>query len=29
MALKLGTIADLIAHRRRTERLVKRVEEAC
>ena len=23
--LKLGTIADLIAHRRRTERLVKRV----
>ncbi len=26
--LKLGTIADLIAHRRRTERLVKRVEEA-
>ncbi len=24
--LKLGTIADLIAHRRRTERLVKRVE---
>ncbi|MBO1074330.1 3,4-dihydroxy-2-butanone-4-phosphate synthase [Roseomonas marmotae] len=25
--LKLGTIADLIAHRRRTERLVKRVEE--
>ncbi len=26
-ALKLGTIADLIAHRRRTERLVKRVQE--
>ena len=26
--IKLGTIADLIAHRRRTERLVKRVEEA-
>jgi 3,4-dihydroxy 2-butanone 4-phosphate synthase/GTP cyclohydrolase II len=26
-ALKLGTIADLIAHRRRTERLVQRVEE--
>jgi 3,4-dihydroxy 2-butanone 4-phosphate synthase/GTP cyclohydrolase II len=26
--LKLGTIADLIAHRRRTERLVTRVEEA-
>ncbi len=26
-ALKLGTIADLIHHRRRTERLVKRVEE--
>jgi 3,4-dihydroxy 2-butanone 4-phosphate synthase/GTP cyclohydrolase II len=26
--LKLGSIADLIAHRRRTERLVKRVEEA-
>jgi len=26
--LKLGTIADLIAHRRRTERLVQRVEEA-
>ncbi|MFL1463647.1 3,4-dihydroxy-2-butanone-4-phosphate synthase [Roseococcus sp. DSY-14] len=26
--LKLGTIADLIAHRRRTERLVRRVEEA-
>ena len=25
--LKLGTIADLIAHRRRTERLVKRVQE--
>lgn len=25
--LKLGTIADLIAHRRRTERLVKRIEE--
>jgi 3,4-dihydroxy 2-butanone 4-phosphate synthase/GTP cyclohydrolase II len=25
--LKLGTIADLIAHRRRTERLVTRVEE--
>ena len=25
--LKLGTIADLIAHRRRTERLVKREEE--
>jgi len=25
--LKLGTIADLIAHRRRTERLVRRVEE--
>jgi len=25
--LKLGTIADLIAHRRRTERMVKRVEE--
>jgi 3,4-dihydroxy 2-butanone 4-phosphate synthase/GTP cyclohydrolase II len=25
--LKLGTIADLISHRRRTERLVKRVEE--
>ena len=25
--LKLGTIADLIAHRRRTERLVERVEE--
>ena len=25
--LKLGTIADLIAHRRRTERLVKRVAE--
>jgi 3,4-dihydroxy 2-butanone 4-phosphate synthase/GTP cyclohydrolase II len=25
--LKLGTIADLIAHRRRTERLVKRVEQ--
>ncbi len=25
--LKLGTIADLIAHRRRTEMLVKRVEE--
>jgi 3,4-dihydroxy 2-butanone 4-phosphate synthase / GTP cyclohydrolase II len=26
-ALKLGTIADLIGHRRRTERLVRRVEE--
>jgi 3,4-dihydroxy 2-butanone 4-phosphate synthase/GTP cyclohydrolase II len=26
--LKLGTIADLIAYRRRTERLVKRVEES-
>jgi 3,4-dihydroxy 2-butanone 4-phosphate synthase/GTP cyclohydrolase II len=26
--LKLGTIADLIAHRRRTERLVTRVEES-
>jgi 3,4-dihydroxy 2-butanone 4-phosphate synthase/GTP cyclohydrolase II len=26
--LKLGTIADLIAHRRRTERLVRRVEDA-
>jgi 3,4-dihydroxy 2-butanone 4-phosphate synthase/GTP cyclohydrolase II len=26
--LKLGTIADLIGHRRRTERLVRRVEEA-
>jgi len=26
--LKLGTIADLIAYRRRTERLVKRIEEA-
>jgi len=26
-ALKLGTIADLIAYRRRTERLVRRVEE--
>jgi 3,4-dihydroxy 2-butanone 4-phosphate synthase/GTP cyclohydrolase II len=26
--LKLGTIADLIAHRRRTERLVQRVEDA-
>ena len=26
--LKLGTIADLIAHRRRTERLVKRVTES-
>ena len=26
--LKLGTIADLIAHRRRTEKLVKRVEQA-
>ncbi len=26
--LKLGTIADLIAHRRRTERLVKLVEES-
>jgi 3,4-dihydroxy 2-butanone 4-phosphate synthase/GTP cyclohydrolase II len=26
--IKIGTIADLIAHRRRTERLVKRVEEA-
>ena len=25
--LKLGTIADLIAYRRRTERLVKRVQE--
>ena len=25
--VKLGTIADLIAHRRRTERLVRRVEE--
>jgi 3,4-dihydroxy 2-butanone 4-phosphate synthase/GTP cyclohydrolase II len=25
--LKLGTIADLIAHRRRTERLVRKVEE--
>ena len=25
--VKLGTIADLIAHRRRTERLVKRVQE--
>ncbi|MCI0752872.1 3,4-dihydroxy-2-butanone-4-phosphate synthase [Teichococcus vastitatis] len=25
--LKLGTIADLIGHRRRTERMVKRVEE--
>jgi 3,4-dihydroxy 2-butanone 4-phosphate synthase/GTP cyclohydrolase II len=25
--LKLGTIADLIAHRRRTEKLVKRVEQ--
>ena len=25
--LKLGTIADLIAYRRRTERLVKRVSE--
>jgi 3,4-dihydroxy 2-butanone 4-phosphate synthase/GTP cyclohydrolase II len=25
--LKLGTIADIIAHRRRTERLVRRVEE--
>jgi 3,4-dihydroxy 2-butanone 4-phosphate synthase/GTP cyclohydrolase II len=25
--LKLGTIADLIGHRRRTERLVRRVEE--
>jgi 3,4-dihydroxy 2-butanone 4-phosphate synthase/GTP cyclohydrolase II len=25
--LKLGTIADLIAHRRRTEKLVRRVEE--
>ncbi len=25
--LKLGTIADLIAHRRRTERLVRRVED--
>ena len=25
--LKLGTIADLIAHRRRTERLVRRVDE--
>jgi 3,4-dihydroxy 2-butanone 4-phosphate synthase/GTP cyclohydrolase II len=27
MGLKLGTIADLIGHRRRTERLVRRVEE--
>ena len=26
--LKLGTIADLIGHRRRTERLVRRVEDA-
>ncbi|ONG50469.1 3,4-dihydroxy-2-butanone-4-phosphate synthase [Pseudoroseomonas deserti] len=26
--LKLGTIADLIGHRRRTERLVKRVEDS-
>jgi 3,4-dihydroxy 2-butanone 4-phosphate synthase/GTP cyclohydrolase II len=26
-ALKLGTIADLISHRRRTERLVRRVEQ--
>jgi 3,4-dihydroxy 2-butanone 4-phosphate synthase/GTP cyclohydrolase II len=26
--LKLGTIADLIAHRRRTERLVRRVEDS-
>jgi len=26
--LKLGTIADLIGHRRRTERLVRRVEES-
>jgi 3,4-dihydroxy 2-butanone 4-phosphate synthase/GTP cyclohydrolase II len=26
--LKLGTIADLIGHRRRTEKLVRRVEEA-
>jgi 3,4-dihydroxy 2-butanone 4-phosphate synthase/GTP cyclohydrolase II len=26
--LKLGTIADLIAHRRRTERLVRRMQEA-
>ena len=26
--LKLGTIADLIAHRRLTERLVKRVRKA-
>jgi 3,4-dihydroxy 2-butanone 4-phosphate synthase/GTP cyclohydrolase II len=26
--LKLGTIADLIAHRRRTERLVERVEDS-
>jgi 3,4-dihydroxy 2-butanone 4-phosphate synthase/GTP cyclohydrolase II len=26
--LKLGTIADLIGHRRRTERLIRRVEEA-
>ncbi len=26
-ALKLGTIADLIAHRRRTERLIRRVQE--
>ncbi len=26
--LKLGTIADLIAHRRRTERLVKRVQQS-
>lgn len=27
--LKLGTIADLIAYRRRTEKLVERVEEGC
>ena len=26
--IKLGTIADLIAHRRRTEKLVRRVEES-
>ncbi|GGC57769.1 3,4-dihydroxy-2-butanone-4-phosphate synthase [Siccirubricoccus deserti] len=26
--LKLGTIADLIAHRRRTERLVRRIQES-
>ena len=26
--LKLGTIADLIAHRRRTEKLVRRIEES-